>query len=1506
MLKIGPPPRTPTARRRLTTGVAASMVLATTAAILPAAPAAAAPGKPAPAPASGSLSVDRALVEARRTGKPVEATGAGTSTATFTARPDGTMELTQSAVPTRTRVNGAWKDLDPTLVRNADGSISAAVTTNPIRVSAGGTGPLAEMTSGDRALSVTAPLTLPAPTLSGPTATYAEVLPGVDLTVRVSGEGSFSHVFVVKNRQAAADPRLAALDLATVTKGVTLAADPVGNITGRDRGGRTVLTASAPAMWDSAPGANAKTGTNERAAASTPGGPGRGARTAPIGVRIAAGNLRLTPDRALLTDPTAVYPLYIDPTFNWTPVGPKMSGWASISYQHQSTNYWKNTPDPIGRMQVGNSGSQRSNTLINFPVPYSTLAGAEIADAVFKITNTRSWSCTDKTVNIYGPSTTLTSGNATWNYWEGVSKGSAIASKSFAYGYSGCDAAGVSFDITNQIRADVSAKKSTRTLWMVAANEASDAQSWKEFLETSPTLTIRYNHAPAAPTGLSTSPTTACTAANPTVVGDTAVSLYAPVSDADKGTLGVTFKVWKDGDPAQTAIASTNPSLLTYSSGTTAVFIVPRATLAAVAGTSKFATFAWKVQTTDFRTASNWSTTCRFAFDATRAGPPNIPELTQPATIGQPITIPVKAPSSGTAPTSYVYQLNAAPPQAVTPDASGNANIQVTPTRFTNTISVTSVTAAGKNFGETATLPFNADPPTTIAPDGDLTGDGWADLLTVGSVNNLTAGLWLAENSGSAGLNPSISNMGARGNGVTGNNSPTDFNGGQVITGRFTGGGLQDVLVYYPTGTNAGGGGIFAGNGDGSVLMPERGGVQTSLMSEYLLDEYGRSPIQLANAGEARGTGSGFPDLIGTSGDATNGYQLTYYPSFPGTSLFFGATSTGAATPTGGADWNNWTIATAQTGTGTAMFLRNRTTGALYLWSDLAYNEDTGQLTYTARTLAAGGWNTGVALSLRAGDINRDGTPDLWTVGAGAATTAWLVTNLQAGSATITAQPKQTLITSDHTWQFDDKFDEAGDGVLSTATDISGGKSLGVEVTEPSPTKPGVSAKWRQGELFPQVVVLNTDSTATQVDYTNKTALTSPERLIDTSKSFTLSVWAKPTAAGGVIASEDGANASRFLLWNNASDNTWRFGLGNADSGWSYTQVVTPAGTALGVWTHLVASYNADTRIISLYVNGVLKGNAQYTATPTWPSTGKFVVGRYKYQGVATAHYAGMLSNLQVWKRALTPTQVGASNSAKNGSLTPVGATTWTPPGTGQLETEIYASDVDGNLWKYRKLTPPNDGSPPRSEQLSKPRLVSNGWNQFTAFGIADWDHDGYQDIVARDNVSCELKVFLGTADDLSPTPTFLGIQWCNYRPFGVGDYNRDGYQDIFTAGSTNDLWVYPGDLKGGGGTRADIGNGWSTDFTGFGVANVVGDATPDIYARQASTGLLKLYDLGPDTITQVGIGWAGYTSFGLTDFNRDGKADVIARENSTGILWMYPGIAGGMLGARSQISSAW
>ncbi|MCW3845560.1 hypothetical protein ONA70_36415, partial [Micromonospora yasonensis] len=202
----------------------------------------------------------------------------------------------------------------------------------------------------------------------------------------------------------------------------------------------------------------------------------------------------------------------------------------------------------------------------------------------------------------------------------------------------------------------------------------------------------------------------------------------------------------------------------------------------------------------------------------------------------------------------------------------------------------------------------------------------------------------------------------------------------QAITGHFTCTGLQDILVYYPTGTYAGGGSILGANGDGSVIKPVPGLNQFNLMADLLRDSDGNLPLQLANAGDTRRLGNTCPDLIGTSGDATNGYHLTYYQNGATPALFFNPTILSTPTPTGGNDWDQWTITTAQLAAGTAMFLWNKTTGALHLWTDLTLNESTGELTKTSYNL--GPWNTGKNLSLRAADIDSNGTADLWTTGA--------------------------------------------------------------------------------------------------------------------------------------------------------------------------------------------------------------------------------------------------------------------------------------------------------------------------------------------------------------------------------------------------------------------------------------------------------------------------------------------------------------------------------------------
>ncbi|GAB3809537.1 LamG-like jellyroll fold domain-containing protein [Micromonospora zhanjiangensis] len=788
--------------------------------------------------------------------------------------------------------------------------------------------------------------------------------------------------------------------------------------------------------------------------------------------------------------------------------------------------------------------------------------------------------------------------------------------------------------------------------------------------------------------------------------------------------------------------------------------------------------------------------------------------------------------------------------------------------------------SAGGNFGQTASVTFNSKPAAT-APDGDLTGDNIADLVTVGAVNGLPAGVWLANGKGMSGLNPNAVNIGANGNGVTGNDESADFTGATILTGHFHGDGLQDLLAYYPSGPNAGSGVILYGEGDGSVLHTGSGSAQ-SFTAGLLADASGANPLQLANAGNTTHQGLMYPDLIGISGNTTQGFSLTYYPTSDGLAGWGRVDQLASVlTPTGGTDWDKWTISTAQTASGTAMFLRNASTGALHLWTNLAYDMDSQTLTYTPYALATN-WNTNVALQLQAGDINGDGTPDLWTVAAASTVTPWLVSNLSGGSGTITQQPAQALITATYAWPLNDH--DAGPVV---ATDNTGTKTL---------TATG-SAVWRTGDLFSPSVMLNTDPTGTLSDRSSGAHLTHDAALIDTTRSFSISAWVKPTDAGGVIVSEDGAHSSRFILWNEQADNTWRFGMATGDTtAWAYDQVITPTGAQLGVWTHLTATYNAATNTMALYVDGKLRGSARHNAAVTWPATGKFVVGRFLSNNQPAAYYSGQLSNLQVWDRTLTPGQVGADDTQRSGRLSPLGAATFVPPGETQARTDIYGADTAGNLWRYRK-----NGS-----GLASGQLLATAWGQYTGFGVADWNHDGYQDLLVREGASCKLKAFLGGPDDLSPEPVEIGVGWCGYTPYGLGDWNKDGHLDIFVRSTVDSaLYVYPGDLTGGAAGRLQVGNSWAPDVTPYGVADVTSDGTLDIVARLGN-GTLQMYAGIYGSGVQIGTGWQAFTSYGLTDFNGDNRPDIIAANSTTGILWCYPMNPDGTIGTSSQIATGW
>ncbi|MCI4061493.1 hypothetical protein MRQ36_02430 [Micromonospora sp. R77] len=178
--------------------------------------------------------------------------------------------------------------MDLSLVRGGDGLWRPAVSVADVRFSSGGSGPMVTLVRQGMSFSLSwQGGSLPAPTVAGESATYSEVLPGVDLVVRATWTG-FSHVLVVKTPEAAANPALRQLrfDIGGDARAVQAGDGGLRAVAN----GQVLAESATATMWDSTPSSAARPQTTARvagmaAAESSPAGPGDAAATRPCGRR---------------------------------------------------------------------------------------------------------------------------------------------------------------------------------------------------------------------------------------------------------------------------------------------------------------------------------------------------------------------------------------------------------------------------------------------------------------------------------------------------------------------------------------------------------------------------------------------------------------------------------------------------------------------------------------------------------------------------------------------------------------------------------------------------------------------------------------------------------------------------------------------------------------------------------------------------------------------------------------------------------------------------------------------------------------------------------------------------------------------------------------------------------------------------------------------------------------------------------------------------------------------
>ncbi|MEU9919396.1 LamG domain-containing protein [Streptomyces sp. NPDC051001] len=508
------------------------------------------------------------------------------------ANPDGTFTQEMNAAPVRAQKDdGAWAAIDTSLVREADGSVRAKNTTADLTFSGGGSGDgLVTLEDEGHQLRLGWPTSLPAPRLDGDTATYAGVLPDVDLQLTALSSG-YTSVLVVKTAEAAKNPALATIEMA-LSGSLDVSPTADGGFVARDAEGTPVFQSPAGRMWDSAgdtSAADTATGgvttplartsaftetdtveerkTSERtplpAAKGEPApseAPSSGDAEADLPLKVSDTSLKITPDPALLHGKDTVFPLYIDPPTK----GIALGDWTALA--SNGTKYWEFDGDKgVGRCS-NYAGYLCSNSpytqRMYFEYPLSSIHGKKILDAVLEVTQVWTFSCEPHWYDLNRVSKTISS-STTWSSRPAAED--LMGDRDVAYGRGelckpsqpaspvrfsdNVDGGETNENLTTTL-ASHAANKSPQITFSLTAHDESDGGAWARFRDDAK-LSVTYVSYPAKPTshGVRNGTTgRACNASTlPFATSEKQPKMLATVqsSDGSQAQLRANFEVWK-------------------------------------------------------------------------------------------------------------------------------------------------------------------------------------------------------------------------------------------------------------------------------------------------------------------------------------------------------------------------------------------------------------------------------------------------------------------------------------------------------------------------------------------------------------------------------------------------------------------------------------------------------------------------------------------------------------------------------------------------------------------------------------------------------------------------------------------------------------------------------------------------------------------------------------------------------------------------------------------------
>ncbi|MFF3333827.1 LamG-like jellyroll fold domain-containing protein [Streptomyces sp. NPDC002888] len=1123
-------------------------------------------------------------------GADVEVTSLRTESSEVYATPDGQVEAVQHLKPVRTRVDGQWKAIDNTLAKQPDGSVAPHAAAVGMTFSGGGKTPLVTLERTGRKLAYSWPTPLPVPALDGDTATYADVLPGVDLKMRATTDG-FSEVLVVNTSQAAKNPALAELKLGVDSPGLDLRATSSGGLEAVDEtAGGVVFQAPTPLMWDSGTRqATAAAGAKSRTAAaqtdstpstatasptapaperSGPKGPGDAARVAPLGVDVAAGGgeLRLTPNHGLLTGTDTTFPVYIDPQTST----PKAGEWTMVSHYWSSSPQWRFNGDSDAG--VGYCGwdycAPHDIKRLFFKFPTSKFSGKSILSATFVGHETWSGSCDTRTVQLwrtksFDSGTTWDSSDDNWL--------DHLDSRDVAKGASAsCPSGDVEFDATAGVKYAASHDSAYTSFGLKAADEG-DAYGWKRFSDDA-YLRVKYNQPPKQLTmsQLTMDPGSTCHKPESKVSIRSLPKLMANnVTDPDGDQVSVQYQVWWDsgsGFQAQWTSAKLTPR----ASGKD-FSITLTETLSNGKKIPQNKTIAWYARAVDYDEGtyysySPWSgsgsaTGCYFMWDTTVPVGPTVTSGDYPAKddsdpddpvydgVGRYGTFTVDSPDPDVVKYWYGVNEDASSANEVTTTGGAARTVSFRPTRSgTNFLNVQAVDSAGR-VSEPTTYGFRVKQgqPTRAEwkldeASGATQAEGSAEPRTVDLKGSPTLGV-----TGKKGTAASFD-------------------------------GVDDYLV--------------------SDIPTVDTSFSFSVAAWVKLD---RMPDTAAV-------------IAAQPGNNAPGFELYYSKTYDRWAFNQYSADTASATPVramqsaaGGVTAGQWVHLVGTYSTSNNVL-------SLYVNGALA-----GTTTYSTP------WDARRGLQIGAGSYN--GAPGSFFPGTiddvrifEKPLSANEVSGLYTSGAIGSGRPARAVFPLD---------EPATDADGAPTTQVTGRADVNPQVLQ---NGANLGRAGREG-------------TALTLDGVDDYATTSGPHL-NNQRSFSVGAWAKlpttkPTHAG-VIAGQEGSVMPGFELYYSATYG-WTFDQFTQDTT-SGTPIRATQGAASlapgGEWTYVVGSYDAVSDDLRLYVQG--KWVATSTVSAPFYAGGPVMIGASRFSGSPGSFFTGQISDVQLYDRALSAPEIAA------------------------------------------------------------------------------------------------------------------------------------------------------------------------------------------------------------------------------------------------------------------------